>query len=164
MRPGTAPTPLYPQEKGGKIMKRIFLIFVVLMMHSLAFAGDPDSGYGTLIAVELKLNNKPTGHIGKLKYTDKTIDMVTFGPGLAGGIVVLPEVCQITEKKINSKGVHHIKCSNQYGTTASGTIDFRDEVKPKITLIRENGGVITNISSDGKRWQNENIPNIPLGQ
>jgi hypothetical protein len=145
-------------------MKRTFLLFVVLMMHSLAYAGDPDSGYGTLIAVELRNNDKPTGYIGKLEYTGKTIDMVTFGPGLAGGTVVLPEVCQITEKKINSKGVHHIKCSNQYGITASGTIDFRDEVKPKITLIRENGGVITNISSDGQKWQKENIPNIPLGQ
>jgi len=145
-------------------MKRILLLFVIFMAHSTAYAGDPDSGYGTLIAVELKLNDKPTGHIGKLEYTGNTIDLVTFGPGIAGDIVVLPEVCQITEKKINSRGVHHIKCSNQHGATASGTIDFRDEVKPKITLLRENGGVISNISADGKRWQKKNIPNIPLGQ
>ena len=65
--------------------------------------------------------------IGKLEYSSKTIDMVTFGPGIGGSIVVLPEVCQITEKKINLKGVHHIKCNNQYGTAASGTVDFRDE-------------------------------------
>lgn len=145
-------------------MKRLFLLLVVLMTYSSAYAGDPDSGHGTLIAVELRLSDKPTGYIGKLEYTGKTIDMVTFGTGIAGGIVVLPEVCQITEKKIAAKGVHHIKCGNQYGTTASGTIDFRDEIKPKITLIRENGGAITNISAAGKRWQKKNIPNILLGQ
>ncbi len=145
-------------------MKRVFLLIVAFMMNSTAYAGDPDSGYGTLIAFELKFNDKSTGSIGKLEYTGKTIDMVTFGPGIAGDIVVLPEVCQITEKKINLKGVHHIKCSNQYGTIASGTIDFRDGVKPKITLIRESGCVITNISAEGKKWQKKNIPNIPLGQ
>jgi hypothetical protein len=145
-------------------MKIVFLLIVAFLMNATANAGDPGSGYGTLIAVELKLNDKSTGSIGKLEYTDKTIDMVTFTPGIAGSIVALPEVCKITEKKINSKGVHHIKCSNQYGTTVSGTIDFRDEVKPKITLIRENGTVITNISAEGKKWQKKNIPNVPLGQ
>ena len=117
-----------------------------------------------MIAVELRLNDKSTGYIGKLEYTGKTIDMVTFGTGIAGGIVVLPEVCIITEKKLQQKAVHHIKCANQHGTTASGTIDFRDEVKPKITLIRENGGLITNISAEGKKWHRKNIPSIPLGQ
>lgn len=143
-------------------MNKIFLCFAILMIHSITFAGDPDSGYGTLIAVEIKYNNKFIS-VGKLEYTGETIDMVTFS-GIASDITVLPDVCQITEKKINSKGVHHIKCNNQYGTTASGTIEFRDQVNPKITLIRETGHIITNISSEGKEWKKKNIPYIQLGQ
>lgn len=133
------------------------------MTHSTSFAGLFNTGC-PLIAVEIKLNDKSTGHIGKLDYTGQTIDMVTFNPGIGGSIVALPEVCRITEKKIATEGVHHIKCENQYGSTASGTIDFRDELKPKVTLIRDSGHIITNISADGKRWQKKNIPNIPLGQ
>ena len=144
-------------------MKKLFMTFAVLMFHSISFAGLFNTGC-PLIAVELRHNDKFTGFIGKLDYTGQTIDIVTFGPGIAGGIVALPEVCQIAEQKINSKGVHHIKCNNQYGVTASGTIDFSDELRPKITLIRENGDVITNISTEGKKWHKKNIPKIPLGQ
>ncbi len=146
-------------------MKRVFLYVIILVMHSICYAGDPDSGYGTLIAVEIRVNNEFTGIVGKLEYTGKTVDIVTFGLGVAGvGVVALPEVCNIIQKTINSRGVHHIKCENQYGTVASGTIDLRDSLKPKITLVRESGTVITNISDQGKTWQKKNIPNIPLGQ
>jgi hypothetical protein len=58
----------------------------------------------------------------------------------------------------------HIKGKNQYGTMASGTIDFRDQLRPIITLVTEDGVVITNISNEGKEWQKKNIPNIGLGQ
>lgn len=151
-------------QKGGENVKRVSLFLAVMMISVPVYAGDSDSGYGTLIAVEIRNGNKPTGYIGKLEYAGETIDMVTFRAGIAGDIVVLPEVCRITEKKINFKGVHHIKCNNQYGTTASGTIDFRDEQNPKITLVRESGQSITNISAEGKKWHKKNIPNIPLGQ
>jgi len=150
---------------GGHRMKRVFFCFIILIMHSICYGGDPDSGYGTLIAVEIRVNNEFTGIVGKLEYTGRTVDMVTFGPGVAGiGIIALPEVCNVIEKTINSKGVHHIKCENQYGTVASGTIDFHDSLKPKVTLVRESGHVITNISNEGKGWQKRNIPNILLGQ
>jgi len=136
----------------------------IFVMYSMANAGDPDTGYGTLIAVEIMNGSESTGYIGKLEYTGKSVDIVTFGQGVAGNIVTLPEVCRITEKKISSKGVHFIKCINQYGTVASGTINFRDQVNPTITLVRESGQTITNITAKGKSWQKINIPNIFLGQ
>ena len=149
----------------GHRMKRLFFCFIILIMRSISYAGDPDSGYGTLIAVEIRVNNEFAGIVGKLEYTGKTVDIVTFGPGIAGiGVVALPEVCNIIGTTIKGKGVHHIKCENQYGTVASGIIDFHDPLKPKITLVRESGHIITNISNQGKAWQERNIPNILLGQ
>jgi len=103
--------------------------------------------------------------IGHLEYTGSSIDIVSIFEGIAGiGILTQAQVYLIVEKKNISKGVHHIKGKNQYGTIASGTIDFRDQVKPKITLVTEGGVVITNISNEGKEWQKKNIPNIVLGQ
>lgn len=136
-----------------------------MIVFSICYAADNDSGYGTLISVEVKVNNKFNGVVGRLEYNGNTIDIVTFGEGIAGiGVIALPQVYQIIEKTINSKGVHHIKCQNQYGTIASGTIDFRDRLNPKITLVGEGGHVFTNISEEGKKWQKKNIPNIILGQ
>ena len=144
--------------------KIILICLLVLLVPIICYATDTDSGYGTLIAVEIRVNNKFSGIIGKLEYTGETIDLVTFQKGLLREVIVLPEVCQIIEKTINSEGVHHIKCRNQYGTIASGTIDFHDRVAPKITLVRESGHVITNISQEGKKLQKEYIPKITLGQ
>lgn len=145
-------------------MKTILLCLILLLVPIICYASDADSGYGTLIAIEIRANDKFSGIIGKLEYTGETIDLVTFQKGLFGGVIVLPEVCQITEKTINSPGVHHIKCRNQYGTIASGTIDFHDRAFPKITLVRESGQVITNISKEGKKLHNEYIPKVTLGQ
>lgn len=134
-------------------------------LHSLCYAGDPATGYGTLIAVEFKANNKFNQAVGKLEYSGESIDIVSFTEGVAGiGIIALPQVCFIIEKTIKSKGVHHIKGRNQNGTIASGTINFRDQIKPKITFITDGGIVITNISTEGKDWQKKHIPNMVLGQ
>jgi hypothetical protein len=147
------------------MIKRIIFFFIIISLHSLCYAGDPVTGYGTLIAVEFKANNKFNQAVGKLEYTGESIDIVSFTEGVAGiGIIALPQVYLIIEKTINSNGVHHIKGRNQYGTIASGTIDFRDQVKPKITFVTEGGIVITNISTEGKDWQKKHIPNMVLGQ
>jgi hypothetical protein len=150
------------------MIKRTLLCFIVIIfVHSICFARDPDSGYGTLIAIEFKLDNKSYKPpiIGHLEYTGFSLDIVTIFEGIAGiGILTQAQVYIIVEKEIIYKGVHHIKGKNQYGTIASGTIDFRDQVKPKITLVTEGGVVITNISNEGKDWQKKNMPNIILGQ
>jgi hypothetical protein len=100
-----------------------------------------------------------------LEYSGSSIDIVSIFEGIAGiGILTQAQVYLVVEKKIISKGVHYIKGKNQYGIIASGTIDFRDQLKPKITLVTEGGVVITNISNEGKKWQKKNIPNIELGQ
>jgi hypothetical protein len=153
--------------EGECMIRRTLLCFILIFVHSICFAGDPDSGYGTLIAVEFKVDNKSYKPpiIGHLEYTGSSIDIVSIFEGIAGsGILTQAQVYLIVEKKIISKGVHHIKIKNQYGTIASGTIDFRDQVKPKIALVTEGGVVITNISNEGKEWQKKNIPNIILGQ
>jgi hypothetical protein len=147
--------------------RRNQLCFILIFLHSICFAGDPNSGYGTLIAIEFKVDNKSYQPpiIGHLEYTGSSIDIVSIFEGIAGiGILTQAQVYLIAEKKIISTGVHHIKGKNQYGTIVSGTIDFRDQVKPKITLITEGGIVITNISNEGREWQKKNIPNIILGQ
>ena len=149
------------------MIRRTLLCFILIFVHSICFAGDPDSGYGTLIAVEFKVDNKSYKPpiVGHLEYTGSSIDVVSIFESIAGiGILTQAQVYLIIEKKIISKGVHHIKGKNQYGTIASGTIDFRDQVKPQVTLVTEEGVVITNISNEGKEWQKKKIPNIILGQ
>lgn len=114
-------------------MKKILILFCITVtaIFSVCYATDDDSGYGTLIAVEVKVNGQFNGVIGKLGYTGRTIELVTFSlgafPSLLGErIIVLPQVYEVLEKTITARGVHHIKCQNQYGAIASGTIDFRD--------------------------------------
>jgi hypothetical protein len=54
--------------------------------------------------------------------------------------------------------MHHIRGKNQYETIASGTIDFRDQVRTTITFVTESDTVITNISKEGKEWQKNIYP------
>jgi hypothetical protein len=149
------------------MIKRTLLCFILIFLYSICFAGDPNSGYGTHIAVEFKVDNKSYKPpiIGHLEYTGFSLDIVSIFEGAFGvGIQTQAWAYTITEKAISIKGVHHIKAKNQYGIIASGTIDFRDQVNPKITLVIESGVVITNISNEGKEWQKKHIPNIELGQ
>ncbi len=150
------------------MITRILLALIVgFTCCSLSFAGDPDSGYGTNIAVEFMVDNnlyRPP-IIGHLEYTGRSFDIVSIFEGIGGiGILTQAQVYAISEKEITAKGVHHVKAKNQYGAFASGTIDFRDQLKPKITLVTVGGVVITNISKEGEEWQKRNIPNIVLGQ
>jgi len=145
-------------------MKRILFCIIILIIHSVCYARDPVTGYGTLIAVEFKTNDMFTA-VGKLEYTGETLEIVGFSQGVAGiGIFAIPQVYKIIDKTIRSQGIHHIKGQNQNGVIASGTIDFRDQLKPKITLITDGETIITNISTEGLKWKNKYIPSIMLGQ
>jgi hypothetical protein len=145
----------------------VFIVAVILVTCSVSVAGDPDSGYGTNIAVEFKVDNKSYRPpiVGHLEYTGSSFDIVSIFDGIADiGILTQAQVYIVIEKQVAAKGLHHVKARNQYGAIVSGTIDFRDQLRPKVTLVTEGGVVITNISEEGKDWQKRNIPKIVLGQ
>jgi hypothetical protein len=148
---------------GGK-MKKILLCTIIILINSICFARDPVSGDGTLIAIEFKANDLITA-VGKLDYTGESIEIVGFSEGVAGiGIISTPQIYKIIDKTIKAQGIHHIRGRNQNGVIASGTIDFRDQIKPKITLVTDGGTSITNISAEGLEWKKKYIPNMILGQ
>jgi hypothetical protein len=146
----------------SKMYKKLFLTAIATLSFSSIGNCDDDGGYGTVIPVEIRNNNEFIGHVGKLEYTGSSIDMSTFS-GSNSHVDVLTDVCIITKKTIISKKVHNIECINQYGATSSGTIDFRKQFKGKITLVRQGGQLIINITADGKSWHKQNIPYIYLG-
>jgi hypothetical protein len=146
-------------------MKQVlFFAISLVIIHTICYAGDPVTGKGTLIAIDFRANNKLTA-VGILEYTGETLEIVGFSQGVAEiGIVPVPQIYKIIDKTIRSQGIHHIKGQNQNGVMASGTINFRDQVKPKITLITDGGTIITNISTEGLKWKKKYIPNMILGQ
>ena len=142
--------------------KMCILIIVMIILAPFQSFCEDDSGYGTVIPIEIRNNNSFIGHVGKLEYTGSSIDMSTFS-GTIKNINVITDVCIVTKKKIISRKVHYIECINQYGATSSGTIDFREAFKGKITLVRQGGQLITNMTSEGSDWYKKHIPNIYLG-
>ncbi len=143
-------------------MKRMLATcLLALALSSPSYATDNDSGYGTLIAIEVREHGQFNGVFGKLEYTARTIDVVTFH--LSERVIVLPQVCKLLEKTTTNKGTHSLKCRNQYGATFQGTIDFRDQAKPTVTLVGEGGHVYTNISKETREMKQKYIPNIELG-
>jgi len=130
---------------------------------------NSDSSYSIKIAVTI---NNDDHIMGKLEYSNDApqypIQLVTFNP-IGGVIYSEPYLFEILEKKIVSKNVHRIKCrsiNDKYGSSEiTGTIDFRDEIKPKIHLVNEAGRTyISNISEKGKKTHMKYIPKIWLGQ
>lgn len=100
-----------------------------MTLFSLCYTTDDDSGYGTVIAVEIKVNGQFNDVVGMLEYTGRMINLVTFSLH-EPQVIVLPQVFQVLEKTIHSKEIHHIKCQNQHGVITSGTIDFRHRYAP----------------------------------
>jgi hypothetical protein len=130
---------------------------------------NSDSDYSIKIAVTI---NKDDYIMGKLEYTNRTpqypLQLVTFNP-IGGQIFTEPYVFELLEKKIVLKNVHRIKCrpiNDTYGSTEiTGTIDFSDEIKPKIHLVNGFGNTyISNISEKGKKIHKKYIPKVWLGQ
>jgi hypothetical protein len=130
---------------------------------------NSDSDYSIIIAVTI---NKDGYIMGKLEYSNHApqypLQLVTFNP-IGGVIYAEPYLFEILEMKIVSKNVHRIKCrtiNDKYGSAEiTGTIDFSDEIKPKIHLVNEAGHTfISNISEKGKKTHVKYIPKVWLGQ
>jgi hypothetical protein len=125
---------------------------------------NSDSNYSITIAVTI---NKDDYIIGKLEYSNNTLQLVTFNP-IGGVIYAEPYLFEILEKTIVTKNVHKIRClplNDKYGNAEiTGTIDFSNELKPKIDLLNVGGDTyISNISEKGKKTHMEYIPNVWLG-
>ena len=129
---------------------------------------NPDSDYSIKIAVTI---NQDDYIMGKLEYSNHApqypLQLVTFNP-IGGVIHTEPYLFEILEKTIFSKNVHKIKCrpiNDKYGSAEiTGTIDFSNELKPKIHLVNEGGHTyISNLSEKGKETHMKYIPNVWLG-
>ncbi len=126
---------------------------------------NTDSYFDIVIAVTMHDNNNI---MGKLEYSHYKLQLVTFN--LIGGVIhTEPYIFEILDKKIVANNVHKIKCrdvNDKFAwTEISGTIDFRNENKPKIHLVNDSGFTyISNISKKGKMTARKYIPNVWLGQ
>lgn len=156
-------------------MKILIQFIVYFLCASLfAFQGfadnilNTDDNYSIKIAVTI---NEDDHIMGNLEYSNHApqypLQLVTFCP--IGGIIhAVPYVFEILEKKIVSKNVHRIKCrplNDKYSSTElNGTIDFTNEIKPKIKLVNDNGHIyISNLTEKGKKVHKKYIPNVWLG-
>jgi hypothetical protein len=130
---------------------------------------NSDSNYSIKIAVTI---NKDDYIMGNLEYSNHAprypLQLVTFNP-IGGIIFAEPYVFELLERTIVSKNVHRIKCrsiNDRYGSAEiTGTIDFSDEIKPRIHLVNGFGNTyISNISEKGKKIHKQYIPKVWLGQ
>jgi hypothetical protein len=151
-----------------KNLQGIICLVIFFLFANLACAENmlnSDSYYDIIIAVTV---NGDDNLMGKLEYSSYTLQLVTFNP-VSGVIYTEPYIFEIVEKKIYSKNMHRIKCravNDKYGLTELiGTIDFRNEIKPKVHLVNGQGRTfITNISEKGKKTAQKYMPHVWLGQ
>ncbi|NPU86378.1 MAG: hypothetical protein HPY65_18015 [Syntrophaceae bacterium] len=125
---------------------------------------NSDSDYSIKIAVTI---NEDDFIMGKLEYSNKSLQLVTFNP-IVGIIHVEPYLFIVLEKAIVSRNVHRIKCrplNDKYGSSEiTGVIDFSNELKPRIHLVNASGYTyVSNMSDVGKRNHEKYIPNVWLG-
>ncbi len=131
---------------------------------------NSDKDYSVVIAVTINENE----HIvGKLEYSNHDpqfpLQLVTFN-SIGVVIHVEPYVFELLEKTIISKNVHRIRLrpvNDKYGDGSEiiGTIDFSNEIEPKIRLVNQNGFTyIRNISEKGKAMHMKYLPKVWLGQ
>jgi hypothetical protein len=130
---------------------------------------NSDSDFSVKIAVTI---NEDDHIMGKLEYSNHEpqypLQLVTFNP-IGGVIHAEPYLFEIIERTIVQKNVHRIKCTSindKYGAGSLiiGTIDFRNEFKPKVHLANENGHIyIGNLTDKGKEMHQKYIPNVWLG-
>jgi hypothetical protein len=127
-----------------------------------------DSDYSIKIAVTI---NEDDNIMGKIEYSNHApqypLQLVTFNP-IGAVIHAEPYLFELLEKSIVSKNIHKIKCrpiNDKYGSTElTGTIDFSNELKPKIHLVNARGYTyIRNISENGKKVHKQYISDIWLG-
>ena len=142
------------------------LLYVLVMLfaaNTLSFADE----LARMVAIEFQVQSsaKFPGIIGKALIMDNSIDIVTFSQYSkdSNRTSVNAWIYEILEKNSSFKGSYHIKCRNQLGVIASGTIDTQTD-KLKITLITDTGYIITNISNEGRKLKQKLIPNIDIGE
>jgi len=157
-------------------MKIVNVNVICLLLFSLfavqtwsANVLNSDSDFSVKIAVTI---NEDDHIMGKLEYSNHEpqypLQLVTFNP-IGGIIQAEPYLFKIIERTIVEKNVHRIKCTSindKYGAGSLiiGTIDFRDELKPKVRLVNEGGHTyIGNLTDKGKKMSQKYIPNVWLG-
>jgi hypothetical protein len=151
----------------GIIFLVIYLLFATQAWPANVLNSDSD--YSIKIAVTI---NEDDNIMGKLEYSNHApqypLQLVTFNP-IGGLIYSEPYLFEILERTIISKNVHRIKCrsiNDKYGGGAeiTGTVDFSNELKPKIKLLNEGGhAYINNLSEKGEKMHKKYIPNVWLG-
>ena len=140
-------------------MKRILLCLFICVMSPTGFAASlPQS-----IAFEFQEHGKFTGVIGKAYVTETAVEVVTFAER-SGEVVPFAFIYTILEKRSQVEGLYNIKCRNQMGVVSTGTINVRDILNPKITLISDTGITLTNISESGRKMKNKYLPKVDLGR
>jgi hypothetical protein len=146
------------------------LIFIFFPVHTLSLDRlHTDTRFSIAIAVTINQNDNI---VGSFEYSNHKpqypIQLVSF-TRIGDNIYSNPYVYEIIEKQIILPYLHKIKCrvlNDKYdlGELILGTIDFRDESKPKINLVTDSGYVkITNISERGKKFHSKYFQNIWLG-
>lgn len=153
--------------------RSLLLCLVVLMWPAQALSENrlnSDSDYSVKIAVTI---NDKDYLVGKLEYSNARgvfpLELVVFGQ-VGGTINVQPYVFEILERTVVAPNVHQIKarCLNDkysLGDMILGTIDFRDELKPQVTLAWENGHLyLRNLTDKGKELHKKHFPDVWLGQ
>lgn len=121
------------------------------------------SGLSGSIAIELQEQGRFTGVIGKAYVTKQSVEVVTFAER-DGVIVPFAFIYGILDKENKLEDVYNIKCGNQLGVVFAGTIDLRDNLKPKIVLTSDKGVTLTNISDGGRKMKKEFLRKLDLGR
>ncbi len=158
------------------IAKRIILIsFVNIFLFQPAVWAEAetrlnsDSDYSIKIAVTINQDDQIMGFAEYSNHAPQfPLQLVTFNP-IGGVIHAEPYGFELIEKKIIRPNVHRVKLrplNDRYGATVvSGTIDFSDELHPKIYLANATGGTyVSNITKKGKKYHQKYIPNVWLGE
>lgn len=151
---------------------QILTLFIIVTLFPIKSWAEnklnTDGNYSIKIAVTVNDNDNI---FGKIEYSNQEpqypLQLVTF-VRMGETIYSEPYLFELLEKEIISPNLHRIKCRNLNGKYSYGvlfgTIDFRDETKPKIKLVNEGGAThISNISGKGEKLHSQLIPNVWLG-
>jgi hypothetical protein len=142
------------------MMKRTLVCLLIVFMIPMAVLA---ASLPQTIAFEFQEHGKFTGVIGKAYITEAAIEIVTFAEN-NGEIVPFAFIETVLEKQDKTDGLYGVKCRNQLGVISTGTIDIRNQLKPKITLVTETGITLTNISEAGMRMKAKFLPKINIGK
>ena len=146
-------------------MNNTLLYFIVILFTANTMSFSAELERAVAIEFQVQSSSKFPGIIGKALIMDNSIDIVTFSQYSKGSNRTSTNawIYEVLEKESRLNGMYHIKCRNQLGVIASGTIDTQTD-RPKITLITDSGYIITNISNEGMKLKQKLIPNVDIGE